>query len=80
MKQLNSVFRTNKKELEEIKKPIHKHLSLTIDFSENKEIIFIMYDYIEDIISTASLGMNGAALNPAKAGLFTVDKFLPLLN
>ena len=32
-----------------------------------------MYNYIEDIIGTALFVMNGAAPDPARAGLFTVD-------
>ena len=59
VKELNNVFRTSKKELAETKGDIHEYLGLTIDFSgrynpndPNKtgQVVFTMYDYIEDII------------------------------
>ena len=44
-------------------------------------MVFIMYDYIEDIIvDTDPAYMTGIANNPAQSGLFTVDESSPLLN
>ena len=42
MKKLNDVFRTSKKELVETKGLIHEYLGLTIDFSEENQVIFTM--------------------------------------
>ena len=56
----------------------HKYLDLTIDFSEKNQVIFAIYNYYT--IGTAPSDMNGTALDPAKADLFTIDKSLPLLN
>ena len=39
-----------------------------------------MIIYIEDIIGTAPLDMNGTAPDPAKDGLFTMNKLSLLLN
>ena len=39
-----------------------------------------MYNYIEDIIGTALLDMNGVGPDPAKGGLFTVDKLSSQMN
>ena len=64
VKQLNHVFRASKKELAETKGNIHKYLGLTINFSgkydannpsKSGQVIFTMYDYIEDIIDSAPL-------------------------
>lgn len=74
VKQLNDVFRISKKDLVETKGPIYKHLGLTIDFSKNNQVMFTMYDFIEDIIGTNPLDMNNTALHPARVGLFIVDK------
>ena len=69
-KQLNDVFYSApiKKELAET------NLGLTLEFSEIGQVIFTMYDYIEDIIGTASSDMNRTALEPVKADIFTVKK------
>ena len=60
VRKLNNVFCTSKKELTETKGDIHEYLGLTIDFSgrydrndpnKKSQVIFTMYDYIEDIIA-----------------------------
>ena len=78
--QLNDVFRTNKKELAETKGDVHEYLGLTIDFSKRGHVIFTMYDYIENVIGTDPSDMNRTAPDPARAGLFTVDKTSPRLS
>ena len=80
VKELNDVFRTSRKELAETKGDVHEYLGRTIDFSKRGHVIFTIHDYIEDIIGTAPLDMNGTAPDPARAGLFTVDKMSPRLN
>ena len=60
--------------------PVHKYLGLAINYSEKNQVVFTMYNYIEDIIGTPPLDINGNAPDPTKAGLFTVDKSSPLLN
>ena len=81
VKQLNNVFRTIKKELSETKGDIHEYLGLSINFSERYDlkhpskmgqVVFTMYDYIEDIIVSAPLDMNGTAPDLASSKLFTV--------
>ena len=58
----------------------HNYLRLTIDFSEKNQVVFIMYDYIEDIIvDTDPANMTGIANNPAQPRLSAVDESSPLL-
>lgn len=80
VKQLNDAFRTSKEELTETKGPIHEYLDLTMDYSKKNQVMVTMDEYIKDIIGTTPLDMNGMAPDLAKAGLFTFDKSLPLLN
>ena len=49
IKELNEVFEKEKK-LEETKGDIHEYLGLTIDFSMPENVVFIVFDYLEDII------------------------------
>ena len=89
VKELNDVFPTNKKELAETKGGIHEYLGLTIDFSgrygpddPNKkgQVVFTMYDYIEDIIASAPPDMRGIAPDTAKSKLFSVQETSPRLG
>ena len=86
VKQLNDVFRTSKKELSETKGDIHEYLGLTIDFSgrydpkhpsKMGQVVFTIYNYIEDIIGSTPPDMNGIAPDPAKSKLFTVHDNSP---
>ena len=77
-KQLNDVFKTSEKELAETEGHIHEYLGLPINFSK-KLGMFTMYDYIESIIGTTPLNMNGTAPDPPNDGLFVVDKSPSLL-
>ena len=63
-----------------MKGDIHEYLGLTINFSENGQVIFTMYDYIEDIIGTPPSDMNGTAPDPTRVGMFTIDIMPPLLD
>ena len=87
--ELNDVFHTSKKELAETKGNIHEYLGLTIDFSgkyntsdPNKkgQVVFTMYDHIEDIINSAPPDMRGIAPDPARSKLFNVHKISPRLG
>ena len=44
------------------------------------QVVFTMYDYIEDIIGSAPPDLNGIAMAPAKYKLFTVHDSSPLLG
>ena len=68
---------------------IHEYLGLTINFSgkynpdePNKtgQVVFTMFDYIEDIVASAPSDMRGIALDPTKSKLFDVHKTVPSLN
>ena len=83
------MFRTSKKELVETKGNIHKYLGLTVNFSgrydandPNKkgQVVFTMFDYIEDIIGSAPPDIGSTAPDPARSKLFTVHKALPRLG
>ena len=89
MKDLNNVFQTSKKELAKTKGDIHEYLGLTIDFSSkynpdepNKtdQVVFTMFDYIENIIASAPPDMRSIAPDPTKSKLFNLHKTLPRLN
>ena len=64
-------------------------MGLTIDFSgrydpndpnKNGQVVFTIYDYIEDIIVRAPPDMRGIAPDPAKSKLFSVHGSSPRLN
>ena len=79
----------SKKELTKTKGDIHEYLGLMINFSgkynpnkPNKtgQVIFTMFDYIEDIVTSAPLDMGGISPDPAKSKLFDVLDTSPRLN
>ena len=89
VKHLNNVFRMSKKELAETKGDIHEYLGFTIDFSgrynpddpdKKGQVVFTMYDYIEDIIASAPPDMRGIAPDPARSKLFSVHESSPRLS
>ena len=89
VRDLNNVFRTSKKELAETKGEIHEYLGLTIDFSgrynpadpnTKYQVVFTMYEYIEDIIASVPPDMRGIAPETAKSKLFSVHETSPRLN
>jgi hypothetical protein len=45
---------------------------MTIDYSEDGKVKFIMSDYIEGILGEAPDDMDGTAVTPAALNLFTV--------
>ena len=89
VKDLNNVFRTNKKKMAKTKGNIHKYLGLTIDFSckydpnePNKtgQVVFTMFDYIKDIVASAPLDIEGISPDPEKSKLFDVHDTSQRLN
>ena len=44
------------------------------------QVVFTMYNYIEDIIGSAPSDMNGIAPDPANSKLFTVHETSPQLE
>ena len=57
---LNDKFKTEKKLLPETKGLIHKYFGLTISYQEKHQVVFTMYDYLEDILDETPRDMNGA--------------------
>ena len=89
LKDLNNVFRTSKKELAETKGDLDGYLGLTIDFrgryspddlDKTGQVLFTMYGYIEDIITSAPPDMRGITSDPARSKLFSVHESSLTLN
>ena len=64
-------------------------MGLTIDFSgrynpadpdKKGQVVFTMYDYIEDIIASAPPDMRGIAPDPTRSKLFSVHETFPRLS
>jgi hypothetical protein len=53
---------------------IHDYLGMTIDYSEDGKVKFMMPDYIQGILDEAPPEMAGFAVTPAASNLFTVRK------
>jgi hypothetical protein len=53
--------------------PIHDYLGMTIDYSEDGKIKFIMADYVKGILDEAPSDMDGTAASPAANHLFSVN-------
>jgi hypothetical protein len=51
---------------------IHDYLGMTIDYSEDGKVKFMMPDYVEGILDEAPSEMSGIAVTPATPNLFTV--------
>jgi hypothetical protein len=51
---------------------VHDYLGMTIDYSEDGKVKFMMSDYVEGILDEAPDDMNGFAVTPAASNLFTV--------
>ena len=89
VKDLNSVFRTSIKKLAETKGDIHECFGLTINFSgrynpddptKKVQVVFTMYDYIDDSIASVPHYMRGIAPDRARSKLFSVHETSPRLN
>jgi len=53
---------------------IHEYLGMTIDYSEDGKVKFIMKDYIESILEKAPCEMDGTAITPTANHLFKVNE------
>ena len=51
---------------------IHDYLGMTIDYSEDGKVKFMMFDYMEGILDEVPADMDGSAVTPAALDLFTV--------
>jgi hypothetical protein len=51
---------------------IHDYLGMTIDYSEDGKVEFMMTDYVQGILDEAPDDMNGFAVTPAASNLFAV--------
>ena len=49
---------------------IHEYLGMTIDWSVHGKVIFIMYDYLEDILAEAPDYFDGEDVTPVASDLF----------
>ena len=80
IRELNGVFSKEKK-LEETKGDIHEYLGLTIDFLMPRNLVFSMFDYLEDIIVEASLDLKVGPKHKTLASgkLLYIDSTSPLL-
>lgn len=65
----------------ETKGLIHKYLRLITSYHKKHQVVFIMYDYLEDILDEAPVDIDGTNTRfPAKANMVTNDRESPLLN
>lgn len=80
IKELNKVFGKEEK-LEEKKGVVHDYLGLTIDFLSPRKVVFIMLDYLEDIIVEAPLDLKTRPEDktPVSEKLFSANENSPLL-
>jgi hypothetical protein len=53
---------------------IHEYLGMTIDYSEDGKVKFMMHDYVQGILDETPADMAGFAVTPAASNLFTVRK------
>jgi hypothetical protein len=53
---------------------VHEYLGMTINYSEEGKVKFIMEDYIDGILEEAPEDMKGNAVTPAALNLSTVWK------
>jgi hypothetical protein len=53
---------------------------MTIDYSENGKVKFMMPDYVEGLLDEAPGSMNGVSVTPAASNLFTVRTDAPKLD
>lgn len=60
--QLNDVFESNGDLLTPSYGRIHEYLGMTIDWSNKNNVVFIMYDYLEDILAEAPANFDGETL------------------
>jgi hypothetical protein len=60
--------------------PIHDYLGMTIDYSEDGKVRFIMADYVKGILDEAPSDMDGTTAFPAANHIFSVNDKLVKIN
>ena len=61
--------------------PVVKYLGMLIDISEDGRVVFLMIDYLEDVLSECTkYDMTGTAVWPAYKDSFEIDKNAPKLS
>lgn len=80
IRELNGVFGKEKK-LEETKGDVHEYLRIAIEFSMPGNVVFTMFNYLEDIIVEAPLDLKVEPKHKTTASkkLFSIDSNSPLL-
>jgi hypothetical protein len=53
---------------------IHDYLGMTIDYSEEGKVKFMMPDYVDGILEEAPADMDGVSVTPATLDLFTITE------
>ena len=53
---------------------VHENLGMTIDYSEDGKVKFLMCDYVDGVLSGAPPEMDGVAVTPSTSNLFTIRK------
>ena len=67
-------------ELMENKELVHEYLGITIDYLIPRKVLFIMFDYLEDVIVEASKDLkNSCSYYPGNDSLMKVDEDSPRL-
>jgi hypothetical protein len=59
---------------------VHEYLGMTIDYSEDGKVKFMMGDYVQGILDEAPDDMLGFAVTPAASNLFTVRENVDKLD
>jgi hypothetical protein len=59
---------------------VHEYLGMTINYSEEGKVKFIMQDYVNGILEESPDDMEGRAVTPATTNLFTVRKHVEKLD
>jgi len=52
---------------------VHDYLGMTVDYSEDGKVKFIMRDYVEGLLDEAPADMDGTAITPASNNLLAVN-------
>ena len=71
--QLNDVSGSEGEILAASYRKLHKYLGMTIDWNIPENVMFTMYDYIDDILAEAPLVFDGEDVTPAISKLFQVN-------
>ena len=53
---------------------VHDYLGMTINYSEDGKVKFMMFDYVDGILEETPADMDGVAVTPAAVDLFTVKE------